>query len=105
MANNAMKLTKDNLDFVERFDSVLVRVHNEWLKCLWDFAESRKISLYVVLAYRFEDMKFVHESTTIMDSSSSRKTSLVTPRSCCETTSKSEWVGVLRGPCSSFVFR
>ena len=68
MANNAMKLTKDNLDFVERFDSVLVRVHNEWLKCLWDFAESRKISLYVVLAYRFEDMKFVHESTTIMES-------------------------------------
>lgn len=65
MANTAMKLTQENLDFIDRFDAEAVRKQIPWLKALLEHDDEQ---LYVVLSYRFEDVKFVRESITIMDS-------------------------------------
>jgi hypothetical protein len=65
MANNAMKLTEESLAFVDRYDTADVRNQIPWWKAL---LESTDEQMYVVLTYRFEDMKFIRESVTIMDS-------------------------------------
>ena len=69
MANTAMKLTQDNLDFIDRFDAEKVRKEIPWLKALLENEDAHEgEQLFVVLAYRYEDMGFVRESITIMDS-------------------------------------
>jgi len=69
VANTAMKLTLDNLEFIERFDAEAIRRNVPWWKALLEHEDAHEgEQLYIILAYRFEDQKFVRESVTVMDS-------------------------------------
>ena len=66
MAFTAMKVTEQNLETVEQFDSDEIQQHRGWFNAVLDLATRSKTDYYIVQSYAFISMGFVRISFTVI---------------------------------------